>query len=152
MLAQGTVSGLMIAAAIFATITFFLSLKFGKSGWTRGDKICLFLSALAIALWIYFGDSNIGIAFSIAALAIAVLPTYQSAWNDSKNEDALTWILFNISSALGVLAVMAMSDSQFADSAPAIAFLAIDFPLLYLVVIRPRLKKRNEHATSSTTR
>ena len=71
MLAKGTISGLITAATIGATTVFILSLKYGESGWSKRDKICISLSAFAIVLWIYFGESNAGIALSLVALAIA---------------------------------------------------------------------------------
>jgi hypothetical protein len=137
MLAKHTVSGLMIGAVLGATTTFILSLKFGEPGWTKRDKICLALSGIAIVLWICFQDSNVGIALSLVGLAIAAWPTYVSAWNTPENEDLKGWILFNTSSILGALAI---PHRTFADIAPAVTFVLIDLPMLYLLLIRPRLK------------
>ncbi|MDO8510159.1 MAG: hypothetical protein Q7S15_00850 [bacterium] len=134
MLTKHTVSGLMVGAVIGATTTFLLSLKYGETGWTTRDKICLTLSGLAILLWLYFGDSNVGIAFSLIALAVAVWPTYVSAWVMPENEDRKAWVLFNVSN---VLAIMAIPRLTFADVAPPIVFMAIDVPMLYLLFVHP---------------
>lgn len=140
MIAKHTVSGLMIGAVLGATTTFILSLKFGEPGWTKRDKVCLALSGMAIALWICFQDSNVGIALSLVGLAIAAWPTYVSAWQKPENEDLKGWILFNTSSILGVLAIPRLT---FADVAPALAFFLIDVPMLYLLLVRPYLRKRS---------
>lgn len=147
MIIKGTVSGLMISAVLGATTTFFLSLKFGESGWTKRDRVCISFSGLAIALWLYFGDSNFGIAFSLLALAIAVWPTYVSAWHKPENEDKQGWILFNLSS---VLAVLAIPEWTFANAAPPFTFMAIDIPMLYLLFVRPT--SRVASVTSLKTR
>src|SRR3989344_1453719 len=73
MLAKSTTSGLIIAATLGAITVFLLSLKYGELGWNRRDKVCITLSLIAIALWVYCGESNIGIALSLVALAIPQL-------------------------------------------------------------------------------
>lgn len=138
MLAKHTISGLMIAAVLGATTTFVLSLKHGESGWNKRDKICLSLSLLAITLWIYFGESNLGIGFSLLALMIAAWPTYVSAWQRPENEDQKAWILFNLANVFGALAIPRLA---FADVAPPFTFMAIDVPMLYLLFVRPRRRQ-----------
>lgn len=133
MIVKGTVSGLMIGAVLGATTTLVLSLKYGESGWTRRDKVCISFSGLAIALWLYYGDSNFGIAFSLLALAIAVWPTYVSAWHKPENEDRRGWVLFNLAN---VFAVFGIPYWTFADAAPPSTFMVIDVPMLYLLFLR----------------
>ena len=135
MIVKGTISGLMIGAVLGGMTTFLLSLKFGESGWTKRDKICISLSGLALVLWSYFGDSDFGIAFSLLALAIAVWPTYVSAWHRPENEDKRGWVLFNLAN---VFAVLAIPHWTFADAAPPFTFMAIDVPMLYMLFARPR--------------
>jgi len=139
MLAKSTTSGLIIAATLGAITVFLLSLKYGEPGWNRRDKVCITLSLIAIALWVYFGESNIGIALSLVALAIAAWPTYVSAWENPANEDRRAWIAFNASSMLSVLAIPQL---VFADAAPPIVFAAVDAPMLFLLFVRPHLQKR----------
>lgn len=139
MIVKGTISGLIVAACLGATTIFLLSLRYGEPGWNTRDKVCITLSGVAIALWQYFGESNLGIAFSLLSLAIAAWPTYVSAWEKPKNEDAKGWILFNIASFLGVLAIGHMT---FADIAPPVAFMLIDTPMLYLLFVRPASIRR----------
>lgn len=145
MLAKGTISGLIAAACLGATTIFLLSLRYGEPGWSNRDKVCLSLSGLAIALWQYFGESNIGIAFGLLSLVIAAWPTYVSAWERPQNEDAKGWIIFNISSFLGVLAICQLT---FADIAPPVVFMCIDTPMLYLLFVRPALLRRREQAVT----
>lgn len=145
MLAKGTVSGLIIGAVLGATTVFILSLKFGESGWTKRDIVCITLSMTAIALWVYLEESNIGIALGLLALTIAAWPTYVSAWEKPANESRTGWVVFNISSILGVLAIPHLT---FADIAPAFVFLAIDLPMLYVLFVRPRLQKQSVRMAS----
>jgi hypothetical protein len=133
MFAKETYNGLIIAACFGATTIFLLSLLKGEQGWTRRDKVCLTLSGVAILLWQYFGESNWSIGFSALSLVIAAWPTYVSAWENPKNESAMGWILFNLSSFLGLLAIR---NATFADIVPPAVFVAIDVPMLYLLFIR----------------
>lgn len=143
MIAEKTMSGQMVGAVLGATTTFLLSLKYGEAGWTTRDKICLSLSGLALALWIYFGESNLGIAFSLLALAIAAWPTYVSAWENPANEDKQAWIWFNVSSLLAVLAIPRLA---FADMAPPIVFMAIDGVMIPLLFFRRKYPTEPEGA------
>lgn len=139
MMAKGTFSWLIAAACLGASAAFVLSLMYGEKGWKTRDKICLALSAVGVALWLYFGESNLGIAFGSLSLMIAAWPTYLSAWENPLNEDASSWIIFNVSSVLGVLAIPHLT---FADVVPPLTFLLIDGPMIYLLFIRPTLRQR----------
>lgn len=144
MIAKGTISGLIAAACLGATTIFILSLFYGEAGWKTRDKVCITLSGAAILLWQYFGESNLGIGFSLLSLAIAAWPTYVSAWEKPENEDTKAWIIFNISSFLGVLGIRHLT---FTDIAPPVTFMLIDLPLIYLLFIRPAsLRRRRQTA------
>lgn len=138
MIVKGTISGFMIAAVLGASTIFVLSLLFGEPGWNRRDRVCLSLSTLAIALWIYFGESNLGIGLSLVALYIAAWPTYVSAWEKPENEDRKAWVLFNCANLFALLAIPHLT---FADMAPPIVFAIIDAPFLYLLFLRPRFQQ-----------
>jgi hypothetical protein len=133
MLYQGTISGLLVGAVLGATTTLILSIKYGESGWTKRDKICVAIAGTAVATWVYFGESNYGIVLSSLALFVAAWPTYMSAWENPFNEDAKAWKIFTFSSLLGVLAI---PHYTFADAAGPWTFLLIDSPMLYLAVWR----------------
>ncbi len=139
MLAKHTISGQLVAAIIGAGTVFLLSLKYGESGWTKRDKICISIAVLAIVSWQYLGESNAGVALGLFALVVAAWPTYVSAWEKPENEDRKGWIIFEISS---LLAVLAIPHWTFANYAPPIVFLSIDTPMMYLLCIRPFFKRR----------
>jgi hypothetical protein len=139
MLTKGVISGLIVSACFGASIIFILSLRHGETGWNFRDKVCVGLSGIAIVLWQYFGESNIGIACSLLALIIAAWPTYVSAWEKPQNEDSKGWIFFNLSSLLGVLAIKHLT---FADIAPPVTFMLIDIPMIYLLFVRPTSIRR----------
>lgn len=144
MAAKGTTSGIIIAACFGATTLFLLSLWYGDAGWENRDRICLTLSGVAILLWLYFGESNLGIMFSLLSLVIAAWPTYVSAWRRPENEDAKGWAIFNVSS---LLAVLAIPRATIADVAPPVTFMLIDLPMLYLLFIRPAQLRRKLQAS-----
>lgn len=144
MATKGTTSGLIIAACFGATCLFLLSLWYGDAGWENRDRVCLTLSGVAILLWLYFGESNLGIMFSLLSLAIAAWPTYVSAWRRPENEDAKGWVIFNISS---LLAVLAIPRATIADVAPPVTFMLIDLPMLYLLLVRPAQLRRKLQAS-----
>lgn len=139
MIAKGTISGLIAAACLGATTIFLLSLRYGEAGWNARDKVCITLSGVAVILWQYFGESNLGIAFSLLSLVVAAWPTYASAWERPQNEDPKGWIIFNISSFLGVLGI---SHLTFADVAPPVTFMFVDAPMLYLLFVRPAFLRK----------
>lgn len=139
MMNKGTFSWQIAGACLCATTTFALAHSNDRLGLVKREKICLTFSGLAIVLWQYFGESNLGIGFGLLSLGIAATATYMSAWEKPEDEDAKAWIIFNISSVFGMLAIPYMT---FADIAPPVAFMLIDAPLIYLVVIRPRQLRR----------
>ena len=138
MLANDTINGLLVGAVISATITFILALKFGKSGWNRQDKVCLTLSILAILLWVFSGESNVGIALSLLVIVIGMWPTWVSTLENPAHESKKGWAIFLISS---FLAMVAITNRTFADVAPPSVFFTLDLSMVYLLFIHPVFKR-----------
>jgi hypothetical protein len=142
-------SALIIVATIGASLTFLLTLKFGKSGWETRDKVCLALSGLAIGIWLWLGNSDYGIGISLIGLWIAAYPMYSIARDTPETENKLTWALFNVANVFAIFAIpnilMLFTGSiptlTFADVAPPIMFMVIDLPMIYYLFIRPRRRR-----------
>ncbi len=134
MAAEGRFNGLIAGATIGATTVFFLSLRKGESGWKPLDIVCVCMSIVAIVAS-FLVDVNIGIALGLSSLFIAAVPTYVSAWEKPQNENTKAWVIFNIANVFGVIA--STKDATFASMAPPIAFVCIDVPMLYLLLVRP---------------
>lgn len=134
MIAKGTINGIMVVAVFGAGTTFLLSWIYGEAGWNRRERVCITFSGLAIALWLYFGESNLGIAFSLLSITIAAWPTFVSAFHTPERENRTAWILFNIAN---ILALLAIPDFTFADVGQPVTFAVIDGIIFYLVVVRP---------------
>jgi hypothetical protein len=137
--AAGKPSLLLLGALIGASLTFIASLMYGETTWTKRDIVCLGLSLVGFGLWKYFGDSSLGIILSLVSLVVAAWPLYVSAWHNPSHEDKLSWVLFNLSSFIALFAIKHLT---VAEAAPAITFVVIDAPVLYLLFVRPNLKVR----------
>ena len=136
MFLTGKVNGLIVGATLGAVIVFCLSIKKGENGWDVRDKLCVTISLMAI-VGSFFSTKNVGIALSLSALFIAAWPMYVSAWKCPEKEDAKSWVIFNTANLFGVLAISSMT---FASVAPPVMFVVIDSTMLYLLLVRPRLR------------
>ena len=135
MLASGTVSGQMIGAVVGIWIVVAFSLKYGESGWTSFDKLCLGGAVLGIILWAAFKSPALGVLASASTLFLGGIPTFVSAWKNPRGEDRLAWIIFWVSALCALLAVPSWT---IADAAAPIVFFAIESIVMVIVLVRPR--------------
>jgi hypothetical protein len=78
-----------------------------KSIWhlTRFDILCGTLSLLGLCLWLITRHGDLAIIFSIAADALAALPTVVKSWSRPRTESYLVYLAAAISSALTLLTI-----------------------------------------------
>ncbi|MFA6603957.1 MAG: hypothetical protein WCT10_03925 [Patescibacteria group bacterium] len=141
MIAQHTLNGQIIGAVLVSWMTALLALKYGQTGWTTLDKLCLGGAVLGLALWQTFSNPLLGLAASLAMIFIGAIPTFVSAWRDPNGEDRSTWMLFWLSC---VAALFAIPDWTLADAAQPIIFTMIDTTMVYLLFVRPCLRPANQ--------
>jgi hypothetical protein len=135
MIAEKTVNGQILGAVAGATIVIGLALKYGTSGWTNIDKLCLGGAVLGIALWRVFNDPVLGIMTSCTVAFFGSIPTFVSAWKDPSREDKLAWTIFWVSCVCAVIAIPHWTP---ADAAQPLTFFAIESVMMYILYTRPR--------------
>ncbi len=125
-----TIKGVSFRESLFTLETgispliIFISTFFAKQPkWeiTRFDLICGILSLIGLALWLVSKDSNIGIAFAIAADGLAFLPTLIKGFRYPETESPYAFIL-GFFAALIALAIITRYD-----------FAHVAFPLYILI-------------------
>ena len=138
MLMKHTVNGQIVGAVGGSWIVTALVMKFGKSGWTKLDKFCLGGAFLGIVLGFTFKSPVLAMLTSNVTVIIGSLPTFESAYKDPGKEDRMAWTIMWVSC---VIAIVAIPQWTFMDSAQVIAFTTIETMMMVLLWIKPRFSK-----------
>lgn len=129
----------ILGTVLVIWIVVVLAFKYGKSGWTMLDKICLCATGIGILLIMVNPTWSI---FLLAVTSfIGAFPTFRNAWIDPNKEDKLTWTLYWTSCVLTVIAVPVWSVSS---GAQPITFFIQETIVMYLLFIQPRLSSFRE--------
>lgn len=139
MYAKGTLNGQIISAGFGGWITVAFALKYGESGWTKRDKLCLSGAVLGIILWLIFNDPVIGIVTSLSVIFLGSIPTFTSVWKDPSRENKLAWLLFW---SAGGCATLSISEWTLAKAAQPVTFFLIESIILAIIIGKPRLMLR----------
>lgn len=131
MYAEGTLNAQMIGALLGVFVVIWYAWRYGESGWSWTDKICLSGAVLGLVLWASFSNPSLAILASVTVLWIGAVPTFRSAWEFPEKEDKLAWTIFSIS---GVCAVLGIPVWTFADAAQPLTFFLTDFAILLLAM------------------
>lgn len=89
MWAQGSVNGQIIGGILGAWTVTILAFKYGESGWTLLDKLCLVGAALGIILWLMFDSPTLRIVTSLCVVFLGSIPTFVSALKDLARQNRL---------------------------------------------------------------
>lgn len=76
----------------------------GRVVWTRHDRACLALAALAIVLWAITKEPLVAILLSMAADFFVTIPTIGKTLEDPSSEPHILWTLYASGAFLEVLA------------------------------------------------
>ena len=137
---KNALNGQIIGAVIGTSIVAIISLKYGKSGWTKLDKVCFGGAVIGILLWKTFGDPLLGIIICLIVAFIGCFPTFSSAWKHPELENKFAWTIWFISCLLAVIAIPKWTLSY---SAQPIAFLVFQVVMIYIIFIHSHfIKKR----------
>jgi hypothetical protein len=139
MLAKHSMNGQIVGSICGAWTIVLLTLKYGKSGWTLLDKLCLGGAFLGIALWQAFNNPVLGIVTSLSVVFLGSFPTFASAWNDPSKEDRTAWTIFWLSC---VVAMFAIPAATLADAAQPTTFFLIETTMVCILYLRPRMLAR----------
>ncbi|MGI0133449.1 MAG: hypothetical protein ACREBW_00625 [Candidatus Micrarchaeaceae archaeon] len=135
MLVKHALIGQMAAVTLCASVAAVLTQKYGRSGWSRLDKVCLGGAALGIVLWTVFKDPLLGILTSLAVIFLGGIPSFALAWHDPGKEDRTTWTILWISC---IVAVIAIPSFTLTEAAQPITFFTIESVMVLILYARPR--------------
>ncbi|MFT3899625.1 MAG: hypothetical protein QM728_05170 [Gordonia sp. (in: high G+C Gram-positive bacteria)] len=102
---------------------------------TRLDQVCAALAAAALVGWLTVGSPVTAILLSIAADALALVPTAVKAWRDPGSEDAGFFVAI---AAAATITLFTLSRWSIASSAFALYQLAACVVLAAVIVLRGR--------------
>lgn len=137
MFSKGTTNGQILGAVLGSWVVVVFAMKYGTSGWTKLDKLCIGGAVLGITLWGVFNSPVLGIATVLGVVFTGSIPTFVSAWKDPSREDKLAWTIFWVSC---VCAVIAIPHWTIADVSQPITFFAIETIMMYILFVRPNDK------------
>jgi len=138
MAAEDALNGQIIGCVIGAWIVVAYAVKYGRPGWTKTDKFCLYSSVVGIALWIIFNNALIGLSISLILLFIASIPTFQSAWEDPSREDRLAWTIQWVSC---IILLFSIQNWDLANAGQPIIFTLIETTMMYVLYFHKPIQK-----------
>ncbi|MDB4978846.1 MAG: hypothetical protein JWM56_1032 [Candidatus Peribacteria bacterium] len=146
MYAKGTLNGQIIGAVLGAWVVVALALRYGVSGWTKLDVICLIGAVLGIFLWWLSNEPTVGILTSAIVVVLGSFPTFVTAWRNPLHENKVAWTIMFISC---ICALIAVPQWTLADAAQPVAFTIVETTMIFLLWIRPRFKIQVEALISA---
>jgi ABC-type cobalt transport system substrate-binding protein len=116
MTGDGIKAMLSAAGTVAAIATFIVALVKGGSfkGLNKTNRNALIIGLLSVVAW-KFGSPAIANYFVLAAVISGFIPFYQSLWADPSAEAQLPWLLWSISTALGVVVVALRFSGNYSD-------------------------------------
>ena len=126
---------LSLAATLGSTIIAILSFKYGTSGWTKTDIVCLITSVIGIVLWQVYNNPLIALIILSLTQMIASIPTVIHAWNKPEEENIISWGLFFVGGIAGLLAIRAWIPENYAFT---LAVTLISCPFFIVLFRRKR--------------
>lgn len=91
--------------AVSSLVIAIFSIKYGKDGWARLDKYCLFIAGISMILWWMFSSPLIALIINLFIDFIGALPTIRKAYHEPESEDRTAWTLLFIGNTANMFAV-----------------------------------------------
>ncbi|MBI2055245.1 MAG: hypothetical protein HYT39_04120 [Candidatus Sungbacteria bacterium] len=132
MYAKHSVNGQIVGATMGAVVVFFLSLKYGKPGWTRVDQWSLVGAVIGIGLWWGFDSPVLGILMAQVTGLVGAIPTFVNVWRRPQDEPRFGWCFFWASCLPALLAIPAIS---WEHTIQPLGFLTGNSIMMYLLFI-----------------
>lgn len=95
----------LVTPVIGQLIIAILSLKYGKGGWNRLDRICIICAGISLILWWKFNSPFLALLFSIGIDMLAALPTIKKSFLEPETEDLFAWTMYGIGSLLNLFTI-----------------------------------------------
>lgn len=100
----GSGAWITIAIAVFAFIRVVACLTHGEKSITRSDTYCLIACLFALVLWGITNDPLLSVIVVTIVDAVGIYPTWRKSWHKPYEENALSYFLFGVTSAMGLAA------------------------------------------------
>lgn len=126
---------LALAAVIGSTTIFTLSIKYGMGGWGKLDIGCLVIAFFGIVLWQLTNNPFLGLASSIVADFVGMVPTLVKTYRFPETEE---WRFFGIEGVATILSLVAIGQLNFQEMLYPFYLMIIN-GLVTFLVLRPRL-------------
>ncbi|HEY0908191.1 MAG TPA: hypothetical protein VGE35_02465 [Candidatus Paceibacterota bacterium] len=103
-----------IADAVGCTLIFLFALPLGVGGWSKTDRISLFISISSLALWYFTGNALIALVANLIVYVTGYIPTIRKAWLAPTSESKIAWSFFFFGVILNLLVVVFGTDTGWA--------------------------------------
>lgn len=106
-LAKGATHSLWLPGLETATglVVFMLSIKYGVGGYSKQDKIALFVAGLGLVAWYVTKDAAVALYITIFIDAVGNYLTIHKSFHMPESETTITWIISALSGLFAMLAV-----------------------------------------------
>ncbi|MBI2635026.1 MAG: hypothetical protein HYW79_00555 [Parcubacteria group bacterium] len=140
MYVKDAVNGQIVGAITGACLVFLLSLKYGKSGWTRVDTWSLVGALVGIALWGIFDSPILGMLAAQVTGLVGTIPTFVNIWYRPQDESRAGWCFFWASCIPAMLAIPTLNWEHLIQP---VGFLTGNTMMMYLLFIhRPTVRMK----------
>lgn len=126
-------NGQIFASVVVAAFSMVLAFRYGKSGWTTRDKLCLGGAAGALLLWWLSGDAVVGIFVSMSVLVLGAIPMLIETWEDPGSEDRIAWLIYWLSC---VAMLLGIREWTLAEASQPVAFTIIETTMVCITWFR----------------
>ena len=113
------------------------------------DYVCGALSVGGLAVWLVTRQGLVAIAASIAADALAAVPTIRKAWLAPETESASAYLGGFVSGVITLLTVRVVTAAEVAFPAYIVAIAGLELGLV-TARVGPRLRRRRNEVTRET--
>ncbi len=124
-------------------LIFLASFRNPAAAWElrRLDYVCGACSAAGLVIWLVTGHGTVAIAASIAADALAALPTLQKSWRAPETETAAAYLAASLNAGITLLTVSTVTTAVVAFPIYILVVATLEFVLI-AGRLGPRLRQR----------
>lgn len=126
MTGDGIKAMLAASGTVAAIVTFVVALVKGGSFRALGktDKKALLIGFVAVVAW-KLSDASIANYFVLTAVTAGFVPLFRALWENPKSEVRLPWLLWSISTTLGVVVVILRFNGNYSDFVSPVVYMVL---------------------------
>ena len=134
-LAKGAgIGALPIAvSAIFTSLIFLFSLKYGFKGITTTDKIFLGVALVGIVPWLYTSDPTLSIVIAVGIDVASLVPTLRKTWAHPSTE---TPLLYGTNVVRHILVLFSLQSYNIATTLHSIVMIITNTLMSVFILVR----------------